>query len=122
MPEETKALPEGEAQPEDQRVTLRVRDHDTKTSYANVCMLSSTAEEMILNFGLRSPVPGPERREAQMLVSNRIIMGLPAAKRLAIGLSQVIQQHENTFGVIDLRPRRARGQLGPDAVDVDEVG
>jgi hypothetical protein len=89
-----------------QRTTLRVRDWESKTSYANVCMLSSTAEEMVLNFGMSFPTPQQrEQQQAEVLVTNRVIMGLPGAKRLAIALSQAIQRYENTFGVIDAQQR-----------------
>lgn len=111
MPEEQEAAqPQQDAQQQGQKATLHVRDHDTKTAYANMCLLSSTAEEMILNFGLTLPMPSQEKPEAQMLVTNRVIMGLPAAKRLAIALSQTIQQYENAFGVINVQPRRPTGQ------------
>lgn len=104
MAEEDTTQPAQEQQPDDGRTTLHVREHDTKTAYANVCMLSSTAEEMVLNFGLSFPMPqNRERRSAEMLITNRVIMGLPAAKRLTIALSQAIQRYENTFGVIELR-------------------
>ena len=94
--------PEQGQQP--QGTVLRLHERDTKTSYANVCLLSSTREEMILNFGLTLPSASPDRREANMLVSDRIIMSVPAAKRLAIALSQAIQRYESAFGVIQLQP------------------
>ncbi len=96
------------AQPQ-QGAVLRVHERDTKTSYANVCLLSSTREELILNFGLTLPAAQRDRREAHMLVSDRIIMSLPAAKRLAIALSQAIQRYENAFGVIEVHQAPPRG-------------
>jgi hypothetical protein len=88
------------------RPVLHVRDHDAKTSYANVCLVTSTREEMILSFGLSFPSASREKPEAQLLVSNRVIMSLPAAKRLAIALSQAIQRFENAHGVIELPQAR----------------
>lgn len=100
------------APPQGEGTVLRVHERDTKTSYANVCLLSSTREEMLLNFGLTIPPTQRDQREAHMLVSDRIIMSLPAAKRLAIALSQAIQRYENAFGVIEAhRPQPP----GPDA-------
>ncbi len=105
MPEQE----EGQAaQPEQkdqqQGAVLHVRDQDVKTAYANICLLSGTKEETILSFGMSFPQMNQEtqRVEANMLVSNRIIMNPTAAKRLAIALSQSIQQYENRFGVIQL--------------------
>lgn len=101
-------------QPKPQGTVLHVREQDTKTSYANVCLLSSTREELILNFGLTLPSTQRERREANMLLSDRIIMSLPAAKRLAIALSQAVQRYENAFGVIELGQ-----QTQPPPADAD---
>ena len=108
MPDEANPQPDSAPKPQQgqqqpQGTVLRVHDQDAKTSYANVCLLSSTREEMILNFGLTLPSAQRERREANMLVSDRVIMSLPAAKRLAIALSQAIQRYENAFGVIALQ-------------------
>jgi len=109
MPEQEQAqAAAAAAQQQAQGPRLRIRDHDTKTSYANVCLLANTREELILSFGITLPVGGQEKPQAEMLVSDRIIMSLPAAKRLAIALSQTVQQHENTFGVIELDPRAAQ--------------
>ncbi len=105
MPEEKPEKVGGEAQQQAGGTRLRVHGQDVKTSYANMCLLLSTREEMILDFGLTLIGGEAEHREAKMVVSDRIIMGLPAAKRLAIALSQAIQRYENTFGVIDLEPR-----------------
>ncbi len=103
QPEES---PQEGQQQQGRQATLRVRDWESKTSYANVCMLSSTVEEMILNFGMSFPTPQQrQQQQAEVLVTNRVIMGLPGAKRLAIALSQAIQRYENTFGVIDTQQR-----------------
>ena len=88
-----------------QGTTLRVQqDREAKTSYANVCLLSSTREEMFLNFGIAQPSPNRERRETAMVVSDRIIMTPAAAKRLVIGLSQAVQRYESRFGTIEIGP------------------
>ena len=112
MPEEKRETTGGDGQQATGGTTLRVHGQDVKTSYANMCLLLSTREETILDFGL-TLIGGPrEQREANMAVSNRIIMGPAAAKRLAIALSQAIQRYENAFGVIEMEPRPAHPQ-GP---------
>ncbi len=103
MPEQQTGAPAADAQ--GPGVTLHVRDFETKTAYANVCLLSRTREELILNFGMSFPMANREKREAELVVSNRIIMSPAAAKRLAIALSQTMQQYESQFGVIELEPR-----------------
>lgn len=111
MPEAKPAAGTGETQQTPGGTTLHIRGQDVKTSYANMCLLLSTREEMILDFGLTLVGGGAaEQREANMTVSNRIIMGVPAAKRLAIALSQAIQRYENAFGVVELEPRPATPQ------------
>ncbi|HPD17021.1 MAG TPA: DUF3467 domain-containing protein [Planctomycetota bacterium] len=105
MPEAKPNTAGGETQQTPGGTTLHIRGQDVKTSYANMCLLLSTREEMILDFGLTLVGGAAEQREANMTVSNRIIMGVPAAKRLAIALSQAIQCYENAFGVIELEPR-----------------
>jgi len=109
MPEQQSKEGAQETRPEAQGTVLHVRDFETKTSYANVCLLSSTREEMILSFGMTFPAPSRERREAQIVVSNRVIMNPAAAKRLAIALSQTIQQYEGRFGVIEIEQRPPAG-------------
>lgn len=103
VPQDVESTEQGQ-----QGTTLRVQqDREAKTSYANVCLLSSTREEMFLNFGLAQPSPNRERREAAMVVSDKIIMTPAAAKRLTIGLSQTIQRYENRFGTIEIGPAPA---------------
>ena len=114
MPEQDQGQAQAQAATAKQQAqgpVLRIRDHDTKTAYANVCLLANTREEMILSFGMTLPVGGQDKPQAEMLVSDRVVMSLPAAKRLAIALSQSVQQFENSFGVIDLEPRPAAGQM-----------
>jgi len=96
-----------QAQQAQQGATLRVREQDVKTAYANMCLIFSTREEVILDFGLALPAARQQDQppQANMVVSNRIVMGLPAAKRLAIALSQSIQRYESNFGVIELEHR-----------------
>jgi hypothetical protein len=105
MPEGKVAKAGGETPQQAGGTTLRVHGQDVKTSYANMCLLMNTREETILDFGLTLISGSAEQREANMTVSNRIIMGLPAAKRLAIALSQAVQRFENAFGVIELEQR-----------------
>ena len=39
--------------------TLRVHDQDVEPSHANVCLLLSTREELIMDFGLTAPSTSP---------------------------------------------------------------
>ena len=110
MPDEKAGTAGGEAQQRPGGVTLQVSAQDVKTSYANMCLLINTREELIMDFGLTLVGGQPDQRQANMTVSNRIIMGMPAAKRLAIALSQAVHRYENSFGVIDLEAMAAGPQ------------
>jgi hypothetical protein len=97
-------------QPTDQQAgtTLQLRDQGAETHYANTCVLTSTAEEVVMNYALNIQ---PLQRDGTvtMQINSRIVMTYPSAKRLALTLSQVIQRYESANGVIRL-DRTAGGQ------------
>ena len=77
-----------------------------KTSYANVCNVSSTREEVTLLFGTNQTVQ-PGQRELSVELSDRIILSPFAAKRLYLVLNNVIEQYEKRFGDLPIdEPRR----------------
>ena len=86
-----------------QRGTLNLRYDRTATSYANIAVLTSTPEEVVLNFGTNITPPTPQR-EVNAEISNRIIMTYPSAKRLAVTLGNVIKRYEARHGIIDVTP------------------
>ena len=78
-------------------------DADMRSTYANVCNVSSTREEVVVVFGTNQAWQG---REQQVTVdlSDRIIMSPFAAKRLSLLLQNVIAQYESRFGTLDVAP------------------
>ena len=76
-------------------------DADMRSTYANVCNVSSTREEVIVLFGTNQAWQG---NEAQVTVdlSDRVIMSPFAAKRLMLLLQNVIGQYESRFGTLDV--------------------
>jgi hypothetical protein len=84
-----------------QAATLTLRDQGADTNYANTCVLTSTAEEVIMNFALNIQ-PVQRDGSVEMRVNSRVIMTYPSAKRLALTLSQLIQRYEGAHGVIRL--------------------
>jgi hypothetical protein len=76
-------------------------DAQMRTSYANVCNVSSTREEVIVLFGTNQAWKGVEE-EVTVQLSDRIILSPFAAKRLALLLNNVIQQYEGRFGSLEL--------------------
>lgn len=72
--------------------------------YANFCRVSSTPEEMILDFGLN---PNPYgNTNTTINVSHRIIVNHFTAKRLLTALSRALQRHEQAFGVLETDVRK----------------
>lgn len=81
----------------------KVRWNDSKMSstYANVCNVASTREEVTLLFGTNQSWHNAGK-EVVVELSNRIILNPFAAKRLAVLLNNVMAQYEERFGSIDL--------------------
>ena len=95
--EGSKPTPLGREQP-----AIRWDDETAmKNCYANVCNVSSTREEIVLNFGLNQPWERP-RPEVQVQLTNRIILNPHTAKRLALLLGAVVQQYEKQFGALEI--------------------
>ncbi len=78
-------------------------DADMRSTYANVCNVSSTREEVVVVFGTNQAWQGKEQ-EVTVDLSDRIIMSPFAAKRLSLLLQNVIAQYESRFGTLDVAP------------------
>jgi hypothetical protein len=72
-------------------------DSKMHTSYANVCNVLGTREEVILLFGANQAWQGGQK-EVSVLLSERIILNPYAAKRLLMLLGRGIKEHEARFG------------------------
>lgn len=95
MADATKALDEKAPAPP------RIRwDHsEMRTTYANVCNVTSTREEVTLLFGTNQTFLG-EQSEFLVRLSDRIIVSPFAAKRLAKMLENVVGEYERRFGAL----------------------
>ena len=85
--------------------TIRWDDSNLKSSYANVCNVSSTREEVVLVFGINQAWERG-KSEVQVQLSDRIILSPFAAKRLAGLLAGVMREYESRFGTLNLDARR----------------
>ncbi len=72
-----------------------------RSSYANVCNVSSTREEVVILFGTNQAWKGTED-EVTVQLSDRIILSPFAAKRLLLLLNNVVAQYEQRFGSLDV--------------------
>jgi aromatic ring-opening dioxygenase LigB subunit len=96
---------EGDAQ---QRGTINLVAQNAKTSYANLAVLTTTPEEVVLNFGI-NVTPMTQDRKVNVEITDRIIMSYPSAKRLAITLGNVVKRYEEKVGVIDVGSQTVSG-------------
>jgi hypothetical protein len=82
-----------------QRPQLKLDDSNAIASYANVCRVTGTPEELIIDFGL-NPQPVGVPTEA-VRISQRIVTNFYTAKRLLHALQLTLQRHEAAFGVLE---------------------
>ena len=81
--------------------TVRFDDSEVINSYANVCNVSSSREEVVLVFGMNNAWER-DASEVRVKLNSRVILSPFAAKRLALLLDSVIKQYEARFGGMDV--------------------
>ena len=74
-------------------------DSNMKSSYANVCNVTSTREEVVMLFGLNQAW-NRGQQEITIQLTDRIIISPYAAKRLATLLEGVVKEYEKRFGTL----------------------
>ena len=79
--------------------TIRWDDSNLKSSYANVCNVSTTREEVVLVFGINQAWERGQN-EIHVQLTDRLILSPFAAKRLAGLLTNVITDYEKRFGTL----------------------
>ena len=82
-------------------VTIRWDESNTRNTYANVCNVLSTREEVSMLFGMNKKMYR-EGNELVIEISDRIVLNPYAAKRVSLLLANVIAQYEKKFGDIVL--------------------
>lgn len=76
---------------------IRWDDSNMKSSYANVCNVASTREEVVLLFGVNQAWQAGQA-EIPIQLTDRIIISPFVAKRMALLLTNVLQEYETRFG------------------------
>lgn len=76
---------------------IRWNDTNMRNTYANVCNVSSTKEEVTLLFGTNQAWRQGQE-EVAIDLSDRIMMSPHAAKRMQRLLGNVIEEYEKRFG------------------------
>jgi hypothetical protein len=80
---------------------VRWDDSGMKTSYANVCNVASTREEVTLLFGTNQTWHSGQQ-EVSVRLSDRIILSPFAAKRLSMLIGNVVNEYEKRFGTLSI--------------------
>ena len=80
---------------------VRWDDSKLKSTYANVCNVSSTREEMTLLFGTNQTWHTGQK-EMVIELTDRIVLNPFAAKRLSILLNNTLKEYEARFGELKI--------------------
>lgn len=99
--EESGAAQEPEVQEQEQQTTIRWEGGNMRSTYANVCNVSSSREEVTLLFGTNQNWHAGQK-ELTVDLSDRMTLNPYAAKRLAILLSNTMAEYEKRFGSLEL--------------------
>ena len=83
------------------RPVIKWDDSHIRNTYANICNITSSREEVNLMFGMRRNMD-TEKNELTVELSDRIVLNPYAAKRVALLLKEVIDQYEEKLGEIEL--------------------
>jgi hypothetical protein len=95
MPEENGNTPE----PRGPQVQAIQEPEGLAAVYANFCRVSSTPEELVLDFGLNPHPFGVTPQPVK--VAQRLVVNYYTAKRMWAALGLALQRHEQAFGVIE---------------------
>jgi hypothetical protein len=77
-------------------------DSEIVNSYANVCNVMGTREEMMILFGTNQGVISADQKEVKVKLSNRIVLNPYAAKRLQQLLEIGLKEYESRYGELKL--------------------
>jgi hypothetical protein len=86
---------------EPQKTVIRWDDSKMSSSYANVCNVSSTREEVTVLFGTNQAWHTGQK-ELTVQLSDRVVLNPYAAKRLSLLLSNVMGEYEKRFGKLEI--------------------
>ena len=83
-------------------------DANMKSSYANVCNVTSTREEVVMLFGINQAW-NRGQKEVTIQLTDRIIISPYAAKRLATLLEGVVKEYEKRSGALNVEGPGTQG-------------
>lgn len=86
---------------EPKKTVIRWDDSKMTSSYANVCNVSSTREEVTVLFGTNQAWHTGQK-ELTVQLSDRVVLNPYAAKRLSLLLNNVMGEYEKRFGKLEI--------------------
>lgn len=86
-------------------------DSNMKSSYANVCNVVSTREEVVLLFGMHQAWQSGQK-EVSVQLSDRIVLSPFAAVRLASLLSNVLKEYQTRYGALNMETPKGKESKG----------
>jgi len=95
------AKPAGATAGAGEATRIKWDDANMKSSYANVCNVTSTREEVVMLFGINQAW-NRGQKEVTIQLTDRIIISPYAAKRLAMLLDGVVKEYEKRFGTLNV--------------------
>ena len=101
-----RAVEQQSGQAQGSQMQVKWDDTNMKSSYANVCNVMSTREEVVMMFGVNQAWHAGQK-EVTVQLTDRIILSPHAAKRLSLLLSNIVKQYEDRFGQLSIDPIRA---------------
>lgn len=81
--------------------TPKIDATNLTSSYANVCRIAQTPNEVIIDFGMNPNFFG-QILDEPLKLDQRIILSHDAAKRLCLHLTATVQNFEAKYGPIEL--------------------
>lgn len=86
---------------ESKPATPQIDTSALKSTYANVCRIAQTPNEVIVDFGMNPNFFG-QILDEPLKLDSRVILTHDAAKRLCLHLTATIQNYEARYGTIEL--------------------
>ncbi|MCK9174455.1 MAG: DUF3467 domain-containing protein [Desulforhopalus sp.] len=99
--EETSPVEESSGVQEPEQTKINWDGSNMRSTYANVCNVSSTREEVTLLFGTNQNWHAGQK-DLTVALSDRMTLNPYAAKRLAVLLTNTMNEYEKLFGVLNL--------------------
>lgn len=90
-----------ELRPDLAAMKIKWDDSNMKSSYANVCNVTSTREEVVMLFGMNQAW-NRGQKEVTIQLTDRIVISPYAAKRLSMLLGSVVNEYEKRFGTLNI--------------------